>query len=140
MQCAATARALLVLDIDDDLVARQVCWQGTTIAVGHLDAPPSLRRLCRIFGSVAFGGTLLRILQHQLQLVEVELLRTRTIAMAQQTLDQLPQLLVLGLQLRHHFPQHPLQKIRIVRQRREIDLHNSMMLTHAVASQPMTPA
>ena len=34
--------------------------------------------------------------------------------MAQQTLDQLPQLLVLGLQLRHHFPQHPLQKIRIV--------------------------
>jgi hypothetical protein len=60
--------------------------------------------------------------------------------MAQQTLDQLPQLLVLGLQLRHHFPQHPLQKIRIVRQGREIDLHNAMMLTHAVASQPMTPA
>ena len=30
MQCAATAGALLVLDIDDDLVARQVCWQGDT--------------------------------------------------------------------------------------------------------------
>src|SRR5580658_2382529 len=45
MQCAATAGALLVLDIDDDLVARQVCWQGTTIAVGHLDAPPSLPHL-----------------------------------------------------------------------------------------------
>jgi len=44
------------------------------------------------------------------------------------------------LQLRHHFPQHPLQKIRIVRQGREVDLYNAMMLTHAVASQPMTPA
>ena len=60
--------------------------------------------------------------------------------MAQQTLDQLPQLLVLGLQLRHHFPQHPLQEIRIVRQCREIDLQNAMMLTHAVASLPMTTA
>jgi hypothetical protein len=43
------------------------------------------------------------------------------------------------LQLRHHFPQHPLQAIRIVRQCREIDLHNAMMLTLAVASLPMTP-
>ena len=40
--------------------------------------------------------------------------------MAQQTLDQLAkQLLVLGLQFRHHFPQHLLQGIRIVRQSRE---------------------
>ena len=60
--------------------------------------------------------------------------------MPQQTLDQLPQLLVLGLQLRHHLLQHPLQDIRIVRQGREIDLHNAMMMTHAVASLPMTPA
>ena len=60
--------------------------------------------------------------------------------MPQQTLDQLPQLLVLGLQFGHHLPQHPLQDIRIVRQGREIDLHNAMMMTHAVASLPMTPA
>ena len=130
----------LALDVDDDLVARQVCRQRTAIAVGHLGAPPSLRWLRRIFGGVAFGGTLLRILQDELQLIEVELLRTGAIAMAQQTLDQQPQLLVLGLQLRHHLPQHALQDSRIVRQCREIDLHNAMMMTHVVASQPMTPA
>ncbi len=140
MQCAATAGTCLVLDIDDDLVTRQVCRQRTTIAVGYLDAPPSRRRLCRVFGGVAFGGTLLGILQHELQLIEVELLRTGTVAMPQQTLDQQPQLLVLGLQLRHHLPQHLLQGIRIVRQGREINLHNTMMMMHAVASQPMTPA
>jgi hypothetical protein len=59
--------------------------------------------------------------------------------MAQQALDQLPQLLVLGLQLRHDLPQHLLQDIRIVRQGREIDLHNTMMM-HAAESPPMTPS
>ena len=39
------------------------------------------------------------------------------------TLYQQPQLLVLGLQLGHHFPQHALQDIRFVRQCREVDLH-----------------
>jgi hypothetical protein len=43
------------------------------------------------------------------------------------------------LQLGHRLPQHLLQDIRIVRQCCEIDLHNTMM-THAVASPPMTPA
>jgi hypothetical protein len=60
--------------------------------------------------------------------------------MPQQTLDQLPQLLVLGLQFRHHLPQHLLQDIRIVRQYREIDLHDTTMMTHGIASMPMTPA
>jgi hypothetical protein len=55
-------------------------------------------------------------------------------------LDQKQQLLVLGLQLRHHLPQHPLQDIRIVRQGREIDLHNEMIMPHVIASLPMTPA
>ena len=59
--------------------------------------------------------------------------------MAQQALDQLPQLLVLGLQLRHHLPQHLLQDIWIFWQSREIDLHNPMMM-HAVESPPMTPS
>ena len=59
--------------------------------------------------------------------------------MAQQTLDQQPQLLILGLQFRHHLPQHPLQDTRLVRECREIDLHN-VMLTHVVAPLPMTPA
>ena len=83
---------------------------------------------------------MLLILQDELQLIEVELFRTRAVAMAQQTLDQQPQLLVLGLQFRHNLLQHSLQDSRIVRQGREIDLHNAMMMTHVVASQPMTPA
>src|SRR5580704_12565739 len=60
--------------MDDDLIAWQVCRQRTAIAVGCLCAPPSLRRFRRIFGGVAFGSTLLRILQDKLQLIEVELL------------------------------------------------------------------
>ena len=67
-------------------------------------------------------------------------IREDGVAVPQQTLDQQPQLLILGLQLRHHLPQHPLQEIRIVRQGREIDLHNARMMMHAVASQPMNPA
>jgi hypothetical protein len=59
--------------------------------------------------------------------------------MAQQALDQLPQLLVLGLQFRHDLLQHLLQDSWIVRQVREIDLHNTMMM-HAVESPPMTPS
>jgi hypothetical protein len=59
--------------------------------------------------------------------------------MAQQALDQLPQLLVLGLQLGHHLPQHLLQDIWIVRQCREIDLHIGSLMRR-IASLPMTPA
>jgi hypothetical protein len=61
-------------------------------------------------------------------LIEVDLLGTRTIPMAQQPLDQLPHLLVLGLQFRHHFPQHLLQDRGIVREFIEINLHARMML------------
>ena len=139
MQRTTAARALLVVDVDDHLIAWQVCRQRTAIAVDNLCAAPSLRRLCRIFGGLAFGGGLLRVLKDKLQLIEVELLRTWTITVAQQTLDQQPQLLVLRLQFRHHLLQHPLQDSRIVRQGGEVDLHNAMM-THVVAPQPMTPA
>jgi hypothetical protein len=140
VQRATAARALPAVDINDDLVARQVCWQCAPIAVGNLCAPPSLRRLRRIAGGLAFGGVLLRVLQDKLQLIEIELLRSGAVAVAQQTLDQLPQLFVLGLQFRHHFLQHLLQDSRIVRQGREIDLHNMMIMAHVVASPPMTPA
>ena len=140
VQRATTAGTVLALDIDDHLEARQVCRQCAAIAVGRLSAPPSLRRLCRVLGGFVFRDTLLLILQDKLQLIEVELLGTRAEAMAQQTLDQKQQLLVLGLQLRHHLPQHPLQDIRIVRQGREIDLHTEMIMPHVIASLPMTPA
>jgi len=54
-------------------------------------------------------------------------------------LDQQQQLLVLGLQLRHHLPQHTLQDIRVVREGREINLHTGMMM-YVVASWLMNPA
>ena len=60
--------------------------------------------------------------------------------MPQQTLDQLPQLFVLGLQSRHNLLQHLLQDSWIVRQGREIDLHNTMMMMHAAESPLMTPS
>ena len=99
----------------------------------------SLRCLRRVTGGFVFRSALLLILQAKPQLIEVELLGTRAKPMAQQTLDQQQQLLVLGLQLRHHLPQHPLQDIRIVRQCREVDLHIVMMM-NVVASLPMTLA
>ena len=90
MQRSATAGALLALDIDDDLIARQVCGQCTTIAVGCRGAPASFRWFRRLFGGAIFGGTLFRVLQDQLQLIEVKLFRARAVAVAQQPLDQLP--------------------------------------------------
>ena len=115
VQRATTAGALLALDIDDNFEARQVCRQGAAIAVGRLCPPPSPRWLWRVFGRLAFGGSLLFILQGKPQLIKVQLLRTRSVPMAQQTLDQQPKLFVLGLQLRHHLPQHSLQHVGIVR-------------------------
>jgi hypothetical protein len=66
-----------------------MCGQRTAIAVCHLSVPPSLRWLNRILGGVACAGTLFRVLQDELQLVEVELFRARAVAMAQQALVSL---------------------------------------------------
>jgi len=90
MQRSTTAGAFLALDVDDDLVARQMCRQRTAIAVGCRGAPLSFRWFRRLFGGAIFGGTLFRVLQDQLQLIEVKLFRARAVAMAQQPLDQLP--------------------------------------------------
>ena len=90
VQRTATTGALFALDVDDDLVARQVGGQCTAIAVGRLCTPPSFRRFCCVFGGGAFGSTLLLILQDEVQLFEVKLFRTPTEAVTQHTLDQLP--------------------------------------------------
>ena len=108
VQRASAARTLLAVDIDDDLEARQVCRQRAAIAVGRLGASSSLRWLRRVTGGLVFRSALLLILQTKSQLIEVELLGTWAKPMPQQTLDQQQQLLVLGLQLRHHLPQHTL--------------------------------
>jgi hypothetical protein len=82
VQRAATTGALLARDLDDHLVARQMRGQRATIAVGCRYAPSSLRRLRRILRSAVFGDSLLRVLQDQLQLLEIELLRAGAVAMA----------------------------------------------------------
>ena len=90
MQRTATAGAFLALDVDDDLVAWQVCGQCTAIAIGCCYPPASFRWFCCLFGDVIFGGTLFRVLQDQLQLIEVKLFRAWAVTMAQHALDQLP--------------------------------------------------
>jgi all-trans-retinol 13,14-reductase len=86
----------------------QRCERNSTgrICTGNIHALPTQRRFL--------------VLQDELQLVEVELFRARTVAAAQQALDQPPQLLILGLQFRHNLLQPALQDSRIVRQGREI--------------------
>jgi hypothetical protein len=74
-----------------------------------------------------FSGILFLVLERKLQLIEVNLLGTRTKPMTQHPLDQLPHLLVLGQQFRHHFPQNLLQNRGIVREFIEINLHARMM-------------
>jgi hypothetical protein len=139
VQRATAAGTVLALDVDHDVVAWQVSRQRAAIAVGGPCAPPPLGCLCRVPGRLALGGTLLRLLQAELELIEVKPLRARAIAVAQQTADQQPQFFVLGLQLRHHLPQHAPQDVRIVGKRREINLHSRRMI-YARASRPMTHA
>lgn len=91
------------------------------------------------YSCIARGGTLFLILQAELQLVEVKLLRARTVAMTQHALEQQPQLLILGQQLRDHLPQHLLQGRGVVRERRKIDLHTGMV-RRVPASPPMIPS
>ena len=73
VQRTATAGAFLALDVDDDLVARQVCGQCTAIAIGCRGAPPSFRWFRCVLRGVIFGSTLFGVLQDQLQLLEIKL-------------------------------------------------------------------
>jgi hypothetical protein len=140
MQRATTAGTFLAVDINNDLEAREVCRQRAAIAVGRLRLPRfpgGFRRVFCVCGCLALGGGLLLILEHELQLIEVEFLRTPPVPMAQQTLDQQPKLIILNLQLMNHLPQHLLQRVGIVGQPRKIDLHMENMFD-AFASFPIT--
>jgi hypothetical protein len=95
---SATARAALVLDVDQDLDPRQVRRQGAQVASPNPGWPRGaapcsclrLRRLC-------CRGGLLEVLQAELQLVRVEPFRAAAEPPALQLPDQQPQLLDLGL-------------------------------------------
>ena len=120
------ARAVAVLDVDHHLVARQVRRQRAVVASRRLGAGGARRAprlLCRLVG----GDGLLEVLEPELQLIEAQLLGAATELMAQQTLDEQPQLVVLGMQvalLQQHGPQHLLQGRGVVRQGVGIDLHD----------------
>ena len=98
VQGPAAAGAALVLDVDQDLDPRQVRRQGAQVAPPNPWRPRGaapcshllLRRLGRRDG-------LLEVLQAELQLVGVELLRAAAELPALQLPDQEPQLLDLGL-------------------------------------------
>jgi hypothetical protein len=90
MQRPTAAGTFLAVDINNDFEAREVCRQRAAIAVDR-PRPPRVsggfRQVFCVFGCLALGGGLLLILEHKLQLIEVEFLRTAPVPMAQQALD-----------------------------------------------------
>jgi site-specific DNA recombinase len=93
----AAARAGLVLEVDQDLDPRQVRRQGAQVAPARPRRPrgaaPRGHLLLRRLGR---RGGLLEVLQAELELVGVELLRAPAEPVALQLPDQQPQLLDLG--------------------------------------------
>jgi hypothetical protein len=88
-------------------------------------------RLGGVTRRLVLGDALLQILKTELQLIRRQLLRPATELVARKTLDQQPQLVVLGQQLL----QHPLQDYWIVRQAVSIARHNARM-NDRIASLP----
>ena len=116
MQRVAAARTSAVLDVDDDLVARQVCRQGAVIADRRLSTRLA-RQACSggrgVLAGLVGGDGLLELLQRELQLVGCQLLGPTAELVAGQALDQQSQLVVLGSELtllEHHRAQHQLQR------------------------------
>ncbi len=142
-----------MLDVDDDLVARQMRWQGA-MATPRSRGPTRLPLLLRLGSSIlrrlALGDRLLQVLQSELKLVRTQLLRPTTEPVAQKPLDQQPKFIILGLAFLRgtlqcrtlqnrggdHVAQHLLQDGKVVRQGGEIDLHASMMEDAAAPTPP----
>jgi hypothetical protein len=135
----------MVLDVDHHLVTGQMRRQGAVIAIGSSFAPLPLRVLPRgrcVLGRLVFGDGLLKVFQPELELVRVELFGAAAELVAQQTLDQQSQLVVLGMQFRmllrrcgDDLAQHLPQDGGVVRQGVKIDLH-AMIMNNAPASLP----
>ena len=98
VQRAAAAGAVAPLDVDQNLVARQMLRQGAVVAPGRCRTTAALLGLRRLLPGLVLGDALLEILEPELQLVRAELLRPAAELLPQQALDQQPQLVVLGLQ------------------------------------------
>jgi hypothetical protein len=96
----------------------------------------------RFLSSLVLRDRLLEVFQSELQLIRADLFGPAAEPMAQQALDQQPQLIILGVQFRvlpcrraDHLAQHLLQQRGIVGQHLEIDLHAAIM-DNALASVP----
>ncbi len=94
MQRSAAARAALVVDIDDHLVARQMRRQRTAIAPRRLTFPRCLR--CRRCWRLRGRERLLDLFEPELQLIRIERLRAPPVLRPQQLPDHQPQLVDLG--------------------------------------------
>ena len=100
------------------------------VAPGRCRAAAALLGVRRVLPGLVLSDALLEILEPELQLVRVELLRSAAELLPQQARDQQPQLVVLGMQravLLHGIPQHLPQDGGIIGQRVEVDLHAPMM-------------
>jgi hypothetical protein len=98
VQHPAAARAGLVLNVDHDLDPRQVRRQSAAVASGRWAVGRRLGRGSgRLLGGSDCSDGLLEILEPELQLIAIELLRAATELAALQLLDQRMELLDLGI-------------------------------------------
>ena len=127
VQRPAAARAGLVLDVDHDLDPRQVRRQCAAVASGRWARGRRLgRRASRLLGGSDCSDGLLEILETELQLIRVELLRAPAELAALQLLDQRAQPLDLGVPRRQScgkLAHRLLQKRGFGGQLRQVDLH-----------------
>src|ERR1700726_2038267 len=75
-RAAAAAGARVVPAVDDDLIARQVRWQGAVVALqpcGPALLPLFLGLCGRLLGCLALGDALLQIIEAKLKLVGAQL-------------------------------------------------------------------
>jgi hypothetical protein len=114
------ARAALVGEIDDDLLARQMFGQRAAIdlALAPDGRPGWLALAFRLGLRLAGGDRLLNVLQHERELVRIDLLRSRAEAMALKHLDDGDQTLVLVARGDEQFLERPCIVGKRIRRRR----------------------
>jgi len=95
VECAATAGAGLILDIDDLFDLRQMYWQRAAVSL----ARAILRRLaCLVHSLLRLSQGRLDLLEGKLELIGIELLGPAAEPMALQGLDDRLQTFNLGLE------------------------------------------
>jgi hypothetical protein len=112
------AGAALVGEIDDDLLARQMFGQRAAIDLAFApDGRPGWLALAFRLGLVG-GDRLLNVLQHERELVRIDLLRSRAEAMTLKHLDDGDQTRVLVARGDEQFLERPCSVGKRIRRRR----------------------